>query len=135
MNGRQVAVLGSVAASIVGVAWACSVGSPVAYGAAPASTSNVWQTIVGGLMGSGGIVATIVLVLKKLGVQNVDTAVDAVKQILDDYRAGKPLDVAEDTALLTVMMCRARLKDSVGSELATKLSQHIWASDAKVVAK
>lgn len=127
MNGRQVAVLGSVAASIIGVAWACSVGAPVAYGAAPANWTNNLQTLLGSLLGGGGAISTIVLVLKKLGVPNVDIAADAFKEILADYKAGKPIEVAEDAALLAVLMSRARAKDAVGSELATKLAQHVWA--------
>ena len=135
MSGRQFAILCSVFASILGVAWACSIGSPVAYGAAPANWWNNLQTVAGSLLGGGGAISTIVLVLKKLGVPNVDVAADAVKEIIADYRSGKPIEVAEDSALLAVLMARAKAKDAAGSELATKLAQHVWSQGKMIPAE
>lgn len=126
MTGRQIGVLISLLAAVGGTAWACSVGSPVAYGAAPANWFNGIQTLLGSLIGGGGAISAVVLVLKKLGVPGVDAAADAVKELIADYRSGKPIEVTEDAALLAVLMCRAKAKDAVGSQLATNLAQHVW---------
>lgn len=130
MNGKQVAVIGSVLVTVAGTAWAFSVASPVLYGAAPASWWNNLQTLAGSLLGGGGAITTIVLILKKLGVPVPDNAGSAVEKLLDDYRKGKMIDVAEDTVLISAMTFRVKAKDPIGIELATKLMQHVMVDNA-----
>lgn len=133
MNKRQVAVLGSVTASIAGVAWACSVGSPMVYGSAPTNWTNSLQTLFGSLLGGGGIISTIVLVLKKFGVNVPDESSSIVEKLIDDYRKGKMIDVAEDMTLTSALMFRVRAKDAAGIQLATQLIQHVMVNGGKVV--
>lgn len=133
MNGKQVAVLCSVTAAVGGAAWACSVGSPVVYGAAPGSVSNIAQTILGLITSGGGIISTIVLVLKKFGVAVPDDASKMVEKMVEDYRKGKMIDIAEDTVLISAMTFRVKAKDPKGIELATQLMQHVMVNGAKPV--
>lgn len=125
MNGKQVGLLASVGLAVCGVAWACSVGSQVVYGAAPGSANNVLQAILGLVTGGGGIISTLWIVLKKFVPSAPDGALVAVEKMLADYRAGKMIDVAEDTVLTSALLFRVKEKDARGIEIATSLIQHV----------
>jgi hypothetical protein len=131
MNPKALAV-GCFLVCLAAVGIAAGTITPVAYGAGEATTgvtiTGIISSLTALLSGGGGLWT----LLKKLGGSALDPAVDAVKEIIKDYQQGKPLEVAEDAALLTVLMCRAKAKDVTGSELATKLSQHIWQEEAAV---
>lgn len=131
-TGRKIAILGSVLALVFGVVLCTAVGKPVAYGAAPANATNILQTLFGGGLTIGGIISTVTLVLKKFGVTVPDGASVAVERLIDDFRKGKTIDVAEDTVLTSALMFRVKAKDAAGIDIATKLIQHVMVNGGKV---
>jgi len=122
---EKVMALGGMVAVIGGTAWACSVGSPVAYGAAPASTTNILQTIFGGGLSLTGIVTTIIAVLKSgvLG-GKAGSIVTDISPLMNSLLAGKTdaVGVTKIVAISVLYADRVHANDDEGRKLVNQIA-------------